>query len=107
MIRSESQKENLRIAATEETSVEDGVRLADEETTGENDFKFKKYPDVCGVVVDRGSSKGWVQIQGGQEQTIKIFTGPNETGYAYARILADQSCMPHGYPTVLYAHRKT
>lgn len=107
MTRSEKQKEELRRTATEKISGQDGVRLADEETTGENDFKFKRNPDACAVVVDLGSRKGWVQISGGQTNTVMISTGPERTGYQYASIPENQTCMLYGCPTVLFIHPKT
>ena len=78
----------------------DDVRLAPDETTGADDFKYEKYPNVRGVVVDRSSGSGWVQISGGGKPTTKITTGPRESGFQFAAIPDGQSCMLYGRPTV-------
>ncbi|KAJ6280877.1 hypothetical protein J3E71DRAFT_241156 [Bipolaris maydis] len=78
MVRTASEKDTLRKYALEQIMERTGVQLANEETSGENDFKHAKFPDVCGVVVDKGSGQGWVQIQGGKKATTKINTGPEE-----------------------------
>jgi hypothetical protein len=78
------------------------VRLADEETTGEDDFKFEESPNVCAVVVDKGSGRGYAQITGGGRKTEIFYTGRGETGFVFAEITTGQSCMLYGRPTVLY-----
>lgn len=108
MIRSALEKDKLRKHAVEQISEKTGVQLAAEETTGGNDFKHAKYPNVCGVVVDKGSAQGWIQIQGGNKTTMKINTGPGENigpgeeRFAFEEISDGQSCMLYGCPTVLY-----
>ncbi|KAL4891344.1 hypothetical protein BDV59DRAFT_182277 [Aspergillus ambiguus] len=100
--RSDSDKRNLREQATILISGDKGVRLAPDETTGENDFKYERSPNVCGVIVDEGSGFGYVQISGGDKDTVIIYTGRGQTGFKRANISKDQTCMLYGYPTVLY-----
>lgn len=81
---------------------DDDVELALEETTGEEDFKYEKSPNVCGVVVDKGSGRGYAQITGGGKDPRIIYTGRGESGCVKAEILAGQTCMLYGRSTVLY-----
>jgi len=106
MVRGELEREKLRNKATELISGKTGIRLATEETTGENDFKLEKHPSVCGVVVDKGSERGYVQVSGGNENTTRVDTGQGE-GFILVEILAGQTCMLYGSPTVLYICSQT
>jgi hypothetical protein len=81
--------------------------LASDETTNENGtFKYRKNPDVCGVVIDKGSDGGFVQISGGNKATTRVDTGQNDVKdgerFVYVDILSEQTCMLYGEPTVLY-----
>lgn len=78
------------------------VQVALEETTGENDFRYEKSPKVCGVVVDKGSERGFVQVTGGGK-TTRVDTGAGE-GFEFIDISEGQTCMLYGQPTVLYIH---
>ena len=81
---------------------EQTVEVDTNETTGENDFKYEKFPNVCAVVVDKRSGSGFVQITGGNRDTEIVHTGPGESGFVKIDILDGQSCMLYGTPTVLY-----
>jgi hypothetical protein len=35
-----------------------------EETTGEDDFKYEKWPNMCAVVGDKGSRLGYALVSG-------------------------------------------
>ncbi|OQE76229.1 hypothetical protein PENNAL_c0069G10298 [Penicillium nalgiovense] len=94
-LRSEDEKNKLREHAVALMSGNDKVRIAPAETTGENDFKYEQWPNVCAVVVDKGSGRGYAQITGGGEEVHAIYTGRGETGYALANISHGQSCMLH------------
>lgn len=85
----------------------DKVRIAPEETTGENDFKNEQWPNVCAVVVDRGSGGGFVQIVGGGQDAHIIETGSGDPRYALANISPGQSCMLYGNPTVLFIYPRS
>lgn len=78
------------------------MQLAPDETTAADDFKFERSPDVYGVVVDCNSESGCVQISGGGKPTIRITTGPGESGFRFEVIPEGQSCMLYGCPTVWY-----
>lgn len=82
-----------------------GVQLAAEETTGQNDFKYETHPNVCGVVVDKGSERGFVQVSGGDRETTRVNTGRGEEGFSFLEISEGQSCMLYGQPTVLFCSR--
>lgn len=64
------------------------------ETVGNNDFKFKAWPEVVGVVVDRGNGRGFVRICGDmkskESKTAAIYTNPAETGCVYTDVLKGQ-----------------
>ncbi|QQK48047.1 hypothetical protein Pdw03_5682 [Penicillium digitatum] len=94
-LRSEDEKNKLREHAVALMSGNDKVRIAPAETTGENDFKYEQWPNVCAVVVDKGSGRGYAQITGGGEEVHAVYTGRGETGYALANISHGQSCMLH------------
>ncbi|OJD20177.1 hypothetical protein ACJ73_08491 [Blastomyces percursus] len=102
MTRSERDKKLLKETAKDMIAGDDGVELALEETTGEEDFKYEKSPNVCGVVVDKGSGLGYAQITGGGKEPRIIYTGRGESGCVKAEILAGQTCMLYGRSTVLY-----
>ncbi|EKV04223.1 hypothetical protein PDIG_90870 [Penicillium digitatum PHI26] len=85
-LRSEDEKNKLREHAVALMSGNDKVRIAPAETTGENDFKYEQWPNVCAVVVDKGSGRGYAQITGGGEEVHAVYTGRGETGYALANI---------------------
>jgi len=80
------------------------AQLADDETTGNDDFKFKKSPEVCAVIVDKDSERGFAQISGGSKSTEMIQTGLGDTGQVMVNIFANQSCMLYGRPTVLFVY---
>jgi hypothetical protein len=88
-----------------------GVMLDTDETTGEYDFKNQKNPSVCGVIVDKCSGHGFVQVSGGNEVTTKVGTGEkeyeSEMRFVYVDILSGQTCMLYGAPTVLYVLPQT
>lgn len=85
------------------------IIIDEDETNGKDDFKSERAPDVCAVVVDKGSGKGFVQITGGDKDTKIIYTGRGDTACERADISTGQTCMLYGTPTVLYARpsRKT
>ncbi|KAH1893074.1 hypothetical protein KXV57_003450, partial [Aspergillus fumigatus] len=93
--RNEDEKRKLREHALNLISGKANLRLAPDETTGENDFKYEQWPKVCGVVVDKGSGYGYVQIStvGGKDTEInKIHTGrQGDRGYVFAEISTGQS----------------
>lgn len=78
------------------------MQLAPDETTANDDFKYERSPHVCGVVVDRGSGSGYVQISGGDKTTVKVTTGLREGGFQSEAISEGQSCMLYGRPTVWF-----
>jgi hypothetical protein len=85
------------------------IRVAADETTGtgqENDFKYMMYPKVQGVVVDKLSGFGLVQVSGGNGVTTKINTverdGSEGNHFVYVGLSKDQTCMLYGESTVLY-----
>jgi hypothetical protein len=81
------------------------VILDVDEITGQSDFKYERHPDACGVVIDKGSEHGFVQVSGGDKATTKVLTGQNDLDqerYVYVDILNGQTCMLYGRPTVLY-----
>ena len=75
--------------------------LAPDETTGEEDYKFERAPDVCAVVVEQSSGYGWVQISGGGKVEI-VRTGQGGKEFVIVDIAVGQSCMLYGRPTVLF-----
>lgn len=81
---------------------DDNVEIAPEETTGEHDFKYEQSPNVCAVVVDKNSGRGYAQITGGGKDTEIIYTGRGDTGFVMVDITSGQTCMLYGRPTVLY-----
>ncbi|CAI6091380.1 hypothetical protein V2G26_019101 [Clonostachys chloroleuca] len=99
---SKSAKQLLKEAAEIYIAGRDDVQLAPDQTTGEDDFKYKRSPDVGGVVIDRSSDSGYVQISGGTKAAVKITTGLGERGYHCEIIAEGQSCMLYGRPTVWY-----
>jgi hypothetical protein len=101
--RREEDKRKLRENAMMLLSDYKNVRIAPDETTGENDFKNEQAPNVCAVVVDKNSGFGYAQITGGGKEPKIIYTGRGETGYQLADISTGQTCMLYGEPTVLYA----
>ena len=79
-----------------------GVLIDTDETTGANDFKYEKWPNVCGVVVDKSSGSGFVQVTGGGKPLQRADTGDGATGFPKLDIQKGQTCMLYGKPTVLY-----
>jgi len=73
-----------------------------DEITGEDDFKYERWPDVCGVVVDKSSASGFVQVVGGGKPRQRADTGDGATGFIKFDIQDGQTCMLYGRPTVLY-----
>ncbi|KAM5458512.1 hypothetical protein MaudCBS49596_000426 [Microsporum audouinii] len=106
MARSESDKEMLRQTANKLIAGDETVQISSDETTGENDFKFEKWPNVCAVVIDKGSGFGFVQVSGGGGTVRMVHTGRGEPGYVKLDIADGQSCMLYGQPTVLYIHTR-
>lgn len=102
MARSNEAKQALRKEAEQHIAGRDDVELALDETTGANDFKHQFSPDVRGVVVDCNSEPGCVQISGVGNPTIRITTGPGESGFRFEAIPEGQSCMLYGCSTVWY-----
>ncbi|OBS20583.1 hypothetical protein FPOA_06940 [Fusarium poae] len=102
MSRSTTAKKRLREEAEKQINGRDDVQLAPDETTAEDDFKYERSPQVCGVVVDLGSESGYVQISGGSKPTVKITTGLKEGEFHFENISDGQSCMLYGRPTVWY-----
>ena len=90
----------LQVAGDEEVYIDSA------ETTGEDDFKYEQAPHVRAVVVDQGSAGGFVQITGGNKPRERIQTGEGNSGYVKRDILAGQSCMLYGRPTVIYIRPK-
>jgi len=80
------------------------VQLAEDETTGEDDFKFKTSPEVCAVIIDKDSERGFAQVSGGDSPTEIVQTGVGERGEVMVKILTDQSCMLYGRPTALFVY---
>lgn len=85
-------KEDIQIDSEETTG----------ENTGENAFKSEIAPDVCAVVVDKNSGRGFVEVAGGGFADQIEKTGPEETGYIVLNIRHNQGCMIYGCSTVLY-----
>ncbi|KAK4170792.1 hypothetical protein QBC36DRAFT_120906 [Triangularia setosa] len=100
MPRSDSAKQRLKKEAEQKIAGMDGVQLAPDETTAAGDLKYQRFPNVRGVVVDRSSETGYVQISSRDNGITKITTGPGESGFQYEPILEGQSCMLYGCPTV-------
>lgn len=77
-----------------------------QETTGQlHQFPYETAPNACGVVVDKSSDHGFVQVSGGDKATTRVPTGAknrDEERYVYVDILNGQTCMLYGQPTVLY-----
>ncbi|KFY50858.1 hypothetical protein V495_00053 [Pseudogymnoascus sp. VKM F-4514 (FW-929)] len=110
MARSNHDKVRLKNKA-EELTTGQSVDIEADETTGEdsgdNAFRWRVGPDVCGVVVDRNSGRGFVQITGSGLKDQVIQTGPEESGFTMAGIASGQTCMIYGRSTVLYIRPKT
>jgi hypothetical protein len=70
--------------------------------SGEGAFASRKGPEVCKVVVDKNSGRGWVQLVGGGKEPYSVKTGSTETGFETLDIYADQTCMIYGRSTVIY-----
>lgn len=102
MTRNESDKKRLKDKAEELVASKDEVEIDPNETTGEDDFKYERSPNVCAVVVDKSSGRGFVQITGAGKPREIVHTGDGESGFAMIEILAGRSCMLYGRPTVLY-----
>ena len=78
------------------------MKLDDDETTGDNDFKNESAPDVYAVVIDEGSEKGYVGITSVGKPFVKILTGEGSNGYRVEEISTGQMCMLYGCPTVWF-----
>lgn len=78
------------------------LRLADEETTGL--YQFKDHPEVRGVVIDKGSANGYIQVSGGRAATTMVETGRGQKGVEFVAILENQGCMLYGGATVLFCY---
>lgn len=107
MIRGIGRKKAFREAAEKLVAGSPDSLLTDEETTGEDDFKFKQSPEVCAVIIDKESGRGFAQITGGAHSTKIVQTGLGETGQVMVEISADQSCMLYGRPTVLFVYPRS
>lgn len=70
--------------------------------SGEGAFLSETAPDVCKVVIDKGSKRGYVEITGGGLQAAFVRTSPEETGYAVVALQDGQRCMIYGSSTVVY-----
>ncbi|KIV94120.1 hypothetical protein PV10_05269 [Exophiala mesophila] len=102
MTRKDTDKKRLKEKAQDLVRDRADVVVDPDETTGEDNFIYEKWPDVCGVVVDKGSENGFVQITGGGKPAQRINTGDGASGFAKIDIHNGQSCMLYGRPTVLY-----
>ncbi|OCK73992.1 hypothetical protein K432DRAFT_410236 [Lepidopterella palustris CBS 459.81] len=60
MARSALKKETLRNRAKKLISSKDNVKLAPEETTRENNFRYKQSPNIYAIVVNKGSDRGFI-----------------------------------------------
>lgn len=75
---------------------DEGLIIDAEETTGEDDFTFEKGSNVCAVVVDKGSERGFVQIIGARKPPEVVQTGKGGLGFEKRDVLDGQSCMLYG-----------
>jgi hypothetical protein len=84
------------------------VRIDDEETTGalsgKDAFLSVEGPDVCGVVIDRWSERGSVQITGKGYDDVVITTGDRtvKEDIVVEWIKPGQTCMLFYRPTVRF-----
>ncbi|KAI8628767.1 hypothetical protein F5Y19DRAFT_476312 [Xylariaceae sp. FL1651] len=109
MTRESEQTRSLKEAAEKLINGKDNIRLDSDETTGANDFKYQIHPNVVGVVIDKGSQRGFIQISGDMPGSAKkIHTSPGMQGerYIFEEISEGQSCMLYGEPTVWYVLQK-
>ncbi|RMZ71999.1 hypothetical protein GMOD_00006986 [Pyrenophora seminiperda CCB06] len=102
MTRSDHIKDAFRETAAKLIMNMPTLRLANEETT--ELFKFKDYPEVRGVVVDKGSDRGYIQVSGGRAATTMVETSKDKTGVEFVEILKNQGCMLYGGATVLFCY---
>jgi nucleoside-triphosphatase THEP1 len=70
--------------------------------SGEGAFKSEATPDICKVVVEKGSKRGYVEITGGGLQASFVRTSPEKTGYEVIALQDGQRCMIYGSSTVVY-----
>lgn len=81
------------------------LQLTPHETTGDNDFKYKQWPEIVSVMVDEGSGRGFVQILGDEGgEIVRIYTGRGDIECVFASVSEGQSYMLYGYPTVLFIY---
>ena len=78
------------------------VEIESHETTGEDDFKYKKSPAVCAVIINKSSRRRYAQITGRDKAPEVIHTDNRESGFKKAKIEVSQSYILYGRPTVLY-----
>jgi hypothetical protein len=84
------------------------VIIDEEETTA--DPTPRKYPDVCGVYIDKRSARGGVYISGAG-RAVELLSGPDrkeeeEADVAYEDIKKGQQCIIAS-ATVLFSRPKT
>jgi len=106
MTRSQKDKDKLKQEATRLLEKDDSKSTLDtDETSGNNAFPYRRYPDVVGVVIDEDSDRGFVQITGRDNASTKRFhTGKQgkKKGYRLLYLSEGETCMLYGNPTVLF-----
>lgn len=96
---------NLSITNVFQIGGKPNLQLAANETTGDNNFTYKRWPEIVGVIVDQGSERGFVQVSGEEGgEIVRIYTGRGKKEATFASVSEGQSCMLYGYPTVIFIY---
>ncbi|KAF7868685.1 hypothetical protein EAF04_005215 [Stromatinia cepivora] len=107
MVRTVEAKRKLRETAEQMISNRQDLRLAIDEVadvpTAMNYVTGgDKSGDICGVVIDKKSDEGYVQLFHG----TLIATGPSEDGYEYISIPNGRGFVVYGSSAVLYIYHQ-
>lgn len=69
-------------------------------------FTYKKSGEAAGVIIDRDSGRGYVQISRSRESdTVIVQTGRGVKGVVYQEIPEGYTCMLYGDSRVWYVHQ--
>ena len=68
---------------------------------------LKRRQNVCALVIDRNSGRGFLKITDGGFADQVITTAPDKMGYAMLEIQLNQGFMIYGRSTILYIRPRT
>ena len=78
------------------------VEIAPKKIIKENDFKYEQSSNVCAVIIDKNSGRGYTQITKRDKAPEIIYTDRGDSNFVNVDIIADQTCILYGRFIILY-----